>query len=54
VQFDILNDPIFTTPDAGTAFFVLGHEDVEGGIGMLLRLAPLILLPLVVLQIFLA
>jgi hypothetical protein len=40
------------TPDAGPAFLVLGHEDVEGGLGALLWLAPLIFLPLAVLQTF--
>jgi hypothetical protein len=40
------------TPDVGPAFPVLGHEDVEGGIWTSLRLAPLILLLLVVLQTF--
>jgi hypothetical protein len=31
---------------------VLGHEDVEGGLGASLWLAPLVLLPLAVLQTF--
>jgi hypothetical protein len=37
-------------PNAGPAFFVLGHEDVEGGLWAALRLAPHILLPLAILQ----
>jgi hypothetical protein len=39
-------------PDAGLTFFVLGHEDVEGALWALLRLAPLILLPLAILHTF--
>jgi hypothetical protein len=38
------------TPDAGPVIFVLGHEDIEGGFGAALWLAPLILLSLVILQ----
>jgi hypothetical protein len=34
-------------PDTGTAFLVLDHENVEGDLWVLLRLAPLILLPLI-------
>jgi hypothetical protein len=40
------------TPDAGPAFLVLGHEDVEGGLWASLRLSPLILLPLAILWTF--
>jgi hypothetical protein len=32
----------FHAPDASSAFLVLGHEDVEGGLWASLRLAPLI------------
>jgi hypothetical protein len=39
-------------PDAGLAFLVLGDEDVEGGLWAPLRLAPFILLPMVVLRAF--
>jgi hypothetical protein len=38
--------------DVGPAFLVLGQEDVEGGLWVLLWLAPLILLPLPILQTF--
>jgi hypothetical protein len=31
VRFAIPDGPIFMTPSAGPAFFVFGHEDVEGG-----------------------
>jgi hypothetical protein len=34
-------------PDAGPAFLVLSHEDVKGGLWEPLRLASLILLPLI-------
>jgi hypothetical protein len=40
------------TPDVGPVILVLGHEDVEGGFGASLWLAPLILLPLAVIQTF--
>jgi hypothetical protein len=36
---------IFGLPDAGLAFLVFVHEDVEGGLWALLWLSPLILLP---------
>jgi hypothetical protein len=39
-------------PDAGSAFLVLGHEDVKGGLWKSLRLAPFILLPMAILQTF--
>jgi hypothetical protein len=39
-------------PDVGLAFLILGQEDVEGGLWATLRLAPLILLPLAILQTF--
>jgi hypothetical protein len=29
-RFGILDGPVFTPPNTGPAFFVLGHEDVEG------------------------
>jgi hypothetical protein len=37
-------------PDAGPAFFVLGHEDVKDGLWAALRLATLVLLPLAILR----
>jgi hypothetical protein len=40
------------TPDAGHAFLVFDHEDVEDGLGVSLRLAPLIFLPLAVILTF--
>jgi hypothetical protein len=40
------------TPYAGPAFLVVGHEDIEGGLWVFLRLAPLILLPLAIFQAF--
>jgi hypothetical protein len=40
------------TSDVGSAFLVLGHEDVEAGLRVPLRLAPLILLSLVILRTF--
>jgi hypothetical protein len=46
VQFGIPDGLVFVTPDADPAFLVFGHENVEGGLWALLRLAPLILLPL--------
>jgi hypothetical protein len=47
-----MDGPIFTALDAGPAFLVLGHEDVEGGLWAALWLAPLILLPLAILGTF--
>jgi hypothetical protein len=41
---------VFTLPDAGHAFFLLGQEDVEGGLWALLRLADLVILPLAILR----
>jgi hypothetical protein len=52
VRFDISDGSVFTPPDAGLAFLVLGDEDVEGGLWAPLRLAPFILLPMVVLRVF--
>jgi hypothetical protein len=49
VWFGIPDGPVFMTPDAGLAFLVLGHEDVEGGLWASLGLAPLILLSLPIL-----
>jgi hypothetical protein len=40
VQFGILDGSVFTTPNVCRAFLVFGHEDVEDGLGALLRLAP--------------
>jgi hypothetical protein len=40
------------SPLAGLVVLVLGHKDVEGGFGVSLFLAPLILLPLVVIWTF--
>jgi hypothetical protein len=42
----------FCAPNAGLASFVLGHEDVEGGLRALLWLAVLVLLPLAILHTF--
>jgi hypothetical protein len=42
----------FHALDAGPAFPVLGHEDTEGGLWASLRLATLILLPLVIFWTF--
>jgi hypothetical protein len=50
VRFGIPDGPIFMPHDSGPAFFVLGHEDVEGGLWAALRLAPLIPLPLAILR----
>jgi hypothetical protein len=44
--------PVFMIPDVGLAFLVLSHENVEGGLGASLWLAPLIFLPLAVVQTF--
>jgi hypothetical protein len=52
VRFGVPDGPVFVTLDVGPAFFVFDHEDVEGGLGASLRLAPLILLPLAVLWTF--
>jgi hypothetical protein len=43
---------VFCAPWCRPSFLVLGHEDVEGGLWVLLRLVPLILLPLVIFQTF--
>jgi hypothetical protein len=40
------------TPDASLSFLVFSHENVEGGLWALLRLSPLILLPLTTFQTF--
>jgi hypothetical protein len=40
------------TPDASLAFLVFNHENVEGGLWALLRLSPLILLPLTTFRTF--
>jgi hypothetical protein len=40
------------TPDAGLAFLVLGHEDVEGGLWAPLWLAPFVVLPLAIFWTF--
>jgi hypothetical protein len=40
------------TPDASLAFLVFSHENVEGGLWTLLRLPPLILLPLTTFRTF--
>jgi hypothetical protein len=40
------------TPDAGPAFLVLGHEDIEGVLWVFLWLAPLILPPLAIFRAF--
>jgi hypothetical protein len=42
----------FTLPNVSPTFFVLGQEDVDGGLWALLRLVPLVLLPLVIIQTF--
>jgi hypothetical protein len=46
VRFGISDGSVFTTPEVGPAFLVLSHENVKSGLWALLRLAPLILLPL--------
>jgi hypothetical protein len=43
---------VFLTLDVAPAILVLGHEDVDGGLGASLWLAPLIFLSLAVLQTF--
>jgi hypothetical protein len=48
----ILDGPIVAPPDANPTFLVLHQEDVEGGLWATLWLAPLILLPLAILQTF--
>jgi hypothetical protein len=40
VQFGISDGLVFVTTDADPAFLVFGHENVEGGLWALLRLAP--------------
>jgi hypothetical protein len=50
IRFSIPDSLVFPLPDDSTAFFVLCQEDVEGGLWALLRLAALILLPLMILQ----
>jgi hypothetical protein len=52
VRFGILDGPIFVTLDVGPAFLVFRHENVEGGLWALLRLAPLINLPLATFRTF--
>jgi hypothetical protein len=52
VRFDIPDGPVFMTLDAGPAFLVLVHEDVEGGLGASLQLGPLIFLLLTILWTF--
>jgi hypothetical protein len=47
-----LDGSVFVTPDASPAFHVLGHEDVEGGLWVSQRLAPLVLLPFTILRTF--
>jgi hypothetical protein len=47
-----LDGLVFTTPNAGLAFLVPIHEDVEGGLWAPLWLAPIVLLSLVIFQIF--
>jgi hypothetical protein len=44
----------FVPPDVSPVFLVLGHENVEGGLWVALRLAPppFVLLPLAILQTF--
>jgi hypothetical protein len=39
-------------PNVGPVFLILGHEDVEGDFWVQLWLAPLVLLPLAILQTF--
>jgi hypothetical protein len=41
IRFDILDGPVFVTPDASLVFLVFGHEDVEGGLWASLCHAPL-------------
>jgi hypothetical protein len=51
-SFSILDGPVFTPPDAGPAYIVLGHEYVECVLWASLRLAPLVHLPSAVLWTF--
>jgi hypothetical protein len=44
-----LDGPIFALPDSGPAFLILSDENVEGGLCVLLWLAPLIFHPLAIL-----
>jgi hypothetical protein len=53
VRFGILDGSVFGTPDAGLEFLILGHEDVEGDLGVPLWLAPFVLLPLATFRTFL-
>jgi hypothetical protein len=46
IWFGILDGLVLTTPDAGPDFVVFCYENVECGLWALLRLAPLILLPM--------
>jgi hypothetical protein len=43
---------VFTPPDVSPTFLVLGHEDIEGGLGASMRHAALIFLPLAILWTF--
>jgi hypothetical protein len=52
IQFGILDGLVFTPPDVSPTFLVLGHEDIEGGLGASLRPAALIFLPLAILWTF--
>jgi hypothetical protein len=52
VWFGISDGPVFMLPNVGSAFLVLGHEDVKGGLWAPLWLATLILLPLAILRTF--
>jgi hypothetical protein len=44
--------PIFMLPNTGPTFPVFSHEDVESGLWVRLWLAPLMFLPLAILQTF--
>jgi hypothetical protein len=52
IWFGIPDGLVFMPPDAGPSFFVLGYEDVEGGLWASLWLAPHIPLPLAIFQTF--
>jgi hypothetical protein len=52
VRFSIPDGLIFVTPNVDPAFLVLGHEDIEGGLGAPLWRGPLVFLPLAVFQTF--
>jgi hypothetical protein len=42
IWFSIPDGSVFTTPDVGPEFLVLGHEDVECALCASLQLAPFV------------